>query len=585
MENFLQSVLEISVEWNKKKLILIFLIGLFQGQMKGQSKTDLSLSAKELAHFNELFFRAEKDLNLENYDKALAKYRALYKINPDNATVCFHLGKLYLRQQAQDDAIFYGERAVDLDSKNKWFKIGLAGIYRSFRISEKLVNVILQLLELEPENPDYNFELALAYLDNGEPKKAIKQLNHLEEIIGVHESVIDEKKRIYLALDDLEAATAELQKLIDAYPKELNYYGALGRLYMVNNKPEKAKEIYDKMLEVSPDDPRPHLDLAQFYRRSGQKSKSLHHLKIAIANPNLDIDQKIPTLLSLFGASENDSALKAEAYIMLGDIISTNPNDPKSYAIYGDFLSRDGRNIDALAAYKKAVKLDEGGKYQIWEQIMLIEIQTEMFDSLAIDGSKVIELFPIQPRAYLFTGIAQINIKKILDGIDFLEEGLNYVINDPRLKEQFYTQLADAHHRLENHKKSDAYFDKALELNPQNASALNNYSYYLSLREESLEKALVMTKKSNMISPENATFLDTWAWVLFQNQKYPEALSKMERVLQIIKIPNGEILEHYGEILIKNNKNSEAVIQFQKAKNLGHKPDLMEEKINLLSSP
>lgn len=586
MENFLQSVLGISVGWNRQRLTFIFLIGFlsFSG-IAQDSETDPELSSKELFRFNELFFKAEKEYNLGNLKKAKEMYSDLYEISSDNGTVCYKLAELYTRQGNKEEAIFYGEKAVSLEPKNKWFKIGLAAVYRQFQISDKQVDLFQQLVDLEPKNPDYHFELALAYFNVDESKKAIKQLNTLEELIGINEAVSNEKRRIYIETGDVEGAVAEIQNLIKAYPKELNYYGILANTYLLNGSDDKALNVYMKMLAISPDDPRPHLDLAEYYRRTGQKDKSIIHLKKAIASPKLDIDRKIPTLLSLFSASEKDTALRRAAYKMLDDVIRTNPKDPKAYAIYGDFLSRDGHNEKALNAYKKAVSLENGGKYQIWEQILLIEIQSEMFDSLIVDGPMAVELFPNQPLPYLFSGIAFVVNDDPEEGVYYLEEGSAYVFGNPRLKEQFYTQLADAYHKMEKHSKSDAYFDKALTLNSQNPTVLNNYAYYLSLRGESLDKALEMTKRSNLLSPNNPTFLDTWAWVLFQRKDYAKALEKMEEVIRLTREPNGEILEHYGDILAENDKKLEALEQYQKAKGMGYSSKDLDNKIKALSTP
>lgn len=586
MENFLPSVLGISAEWNKHKLIYIFCLLFLSASLVAQEKeTKTPISGKELANFNELFFEAEKELQLGNFSKAFEKFLKLYKIDSENATVCYHLGELYSRQNSANEAVFYAEKSVELDGKNKWFKIGLAAVYRKFELSEKQISVFQDLVELEPKNPDFNYELAIAYANNDEFKKALAQLNKLEEIIGVNEIVTEQKKQIHLVQGNVEAAVEESRNLIEAFPKEMKFRSSLGELFMSNNLFEEALEVFEEMLKIAPENPRAQLNLAEYYRKTGDKTKSLDFLKLAIANPDLGIDQKIPTLLSLFSASERDTALRNEAYKMLADVIKTNPDDPKAYAIYGDFLSRDGLNLEALAAYKKAVSLENGGKFQIWEQILIIEIQTEQYDSLMVDGQKAIDLFPNQPIPYFFTGIAFINEDEILDGIDFLEEGLNYVFSNPRLKEQYYSQLADAYHRLEEHSKSDAYFEKALGINSQNPSTLNNFAYYLSERNQSLDRALEMSKKSNLLSPNNPTFLDTWAWILYQKGEYSLALKKMEEVIRLSSSPNGEIYDHYGDILSKNGNADLAIIQYQKAKNLGYKISNMEEKIKLLNNP
>jgi tetratricopeptide (TPR) repeat protein len=587
MENSLQLALEITAKWSRKLFSTFILILIISFSAMAQKGDDLSyaLSGKELMAFNELFFAAEKDFNLGNYKQAEEKYRDLYKITAYNATVCYRLAEVYLGDGNREDAIFFGERAVELDDENKWFKLGLVTIYRQFRIPKKQVGLLSRLIESDPENPDYRFELATVHRQMGELDEAIEQLDALEERIGMHELITSEKKQIYLEKGDVDAAAEELQKLIEAFPKELNYYGILGQVYEINGLPEKALKVYNTMLEISPNDPRPHLDLANYYQKKQDREKSLFHLNKAIRSPDLDIDKKIAALLSLFNASETDSTLRNTALEMLESVVAVHSSDPKAYTIYGDFLSQAGFNDKALNAYKKAVQLDGGSKYQIWEQILLIQIQTLKYDSLAVSGPKAIDLFPNQPLPYLFSGIAFSFLENLKESAYYLEEGLVFVIGNPRLKEQFYTQLADVYHRLENHERSDGYFDKSLAVNPVNPTALNNYAYYLSVRGEKLEKALEMTEESNRLSPNNAVFLDTWAWVLYKNGDYALALEKIERVVQLSAKPNGEILEHYGDILLKNGKTEEALSQYQKALKLGGTTPEIHDKIKSLSSP
>ena len=54
-------------------------------------------------------------------------------------------------------------------------------------------------------------------------------------------------------------------------------------------------------------------------------------------------------------------------------------------------------------------------------------------------------------------------------------------------------------------------------------TTLNNYAYYLSLRNDRLEKAAQMSLRSNELAPGQPSFQDTYAWVLYQQGKYAEA--------------------------------------------------------------
>lgn len=588
MENSLRLVLGITVRWSRYGFFLLFSLFMnsaLLAQESVENDTEPSLSEKQLRKFNELFFIAEKEKNLGNLKEALEIYEQLYRMTAFNATVCYELGRLYAEEGEQENALFYAERAVELDPENKWFMIMLASIYREFRMPEKEVEVFSSLVRQIPDNPDYRYELAIAYLNAEEPEKAIEELNTLEELIGVNEVITDQKKQIYLEMGDLKGAAREIEKLIETFPREMDYYGTLGQMYQINGFEDKAFEIYQQMLEIAPNDPRPHLDLAEYYRQTDDMDKSIFHLKKAMSSPLLDIDKKVPVLLSLYTASEKDTTLRKEAFSMLVEVIRTNPSDPKAYAVYGDFLTREGRSDEALKAYKKAVTLEGGNKFEIWEQILLIEIQTEKYDSLVKYGPTAIELFPNQPLPYFFSGIGFNMVQNYDEAIYYLEEGLNYVIGNPRLKEQFFTQLADVYHKLELHTKSDDYFEKALALNGNNPTALNNYAYYLSVRGEKLDRALTMTEKSNRLMPGNATFMDTWAWVLYKRQEYDKALQKMEEVIKLGGDQFGEVMEHYGDILLKNNKKTEARDAYQKAKILGGTSEKIDQKIKKLSNP
>ncbi len=566
--------LAITAYWNKKFfLTALLLFGLILAAQPVDEQenpfAEVKLDGNKALAFNEMFFQAEKQKNLGNLREAETLYRELYLLNTTNATVCFELAQIYLTSEQASDALFYAERAHKLKPQNKWFTLLLANVYRSLGESKKEVKTFKKLIEQDPLRVSYYYELALAYLNDDDPEKALETLDKTEEIIGINEDVVNQKKQIHLQMGNVMGAVEEVKKLIETYPRKLDYYGTLAKLYEVNGYEEEAVALYRQMLAIDPVDPRPHLDLALYYRKKKNTSKSLFHLKQAMASPNLDIDKKVPVLLSLFDVPNADTVLEKEAQSIFKSVVEASPEDPKAYAIYGDYLSKNSQGAAALEAYKKAISLEGGGRFQIWEQILLIQIQLQKYDSLAVYGPKAVDLFPNQPLPYFFTGAALNALSRPEEALTYLEDGLVYTLGNAALKEQYYIQLADAYHRLEQHPESDEYFEKALALNPNNATALNNYAYYLSVRKEKLDRALQMTEKSNGLSPDNATFLDTWAWVLYQKKNYALALEKIEQALSLEPGVNTELLEHYGDILFALGRNAEAKIQWQKALEAG----------------
>ena len=150
--------------------------------------------------------------------------------------------------------------------------------------------------------------------------------------------------------------------------------------------------------------------------------------------------------------------------------------------------------------------------------------------------------------------------------------------DNPPLKAQIYSNLADTYHSLNRDLESDSAYEKSLKLDPENAYVLNNYSYYLSLRKVNLERAKQMSAYSIKLDPENSSFLDTYAWILFQLSDFATAKDFQEKA--IVKNPNNPtLLEHYGDILIELGDKDKAVEYWRKAKTAGSDSKTLDTKI------
>lgn len=556
--------------FSNKYLLSIFLI-----------LSGLSLSAQEnltgerLRLFNEQFFAAQNAKLREEYEKAFVLFEALYQKDPDNALVCYELAQLHAQEEQEQDAIFFAERAHSLEPDNDWyFRLQLA-IYEQFGRSQERISSLEKSLDKKPDQEALRFQLAEAYYRAGKPSLAIEQLDILEKKVGLQEEISNQKKSLYLEIGNFDGAKTELEKLIKQYPRSLDYRGALGQLYQANGFPEKALETYLEMLEIDSLDPRPHLDLANYYQQSNQFGQSIYHLKKAMMSTQLDMERKIAVLLGLFEASNSDSILKRETFKLLDEIVKQEPADARVYALYGDYLSREGKDLEAVKYYKKA--LSYGEKFQIWEQILLIEIQNRDFAALREDASEAILAFPNQPLPFLLAGIAFKESADYEGSRDLLEEGINLVFNNSRLQTEFNLQLAEVNYRMENYSESDYHFDQVLDINPNHAGALNNYAYYLSQREERLPEALEMSEKANTISPNNPVYLDTKAWIHFKLGELELAKTHIEQAIQTSTQLSAEILEHYGDILWELGDKAPALEQYKRALEIEDSPRLRDK--------
>ena len=149
---------------------------------------------------------------------------------------------------------------------------------------------------------------------------------------------------------------------------------------------------------------------------------------------------------------------------------------------------------------------------------------------------------------------------------------------NPGLVHDLNSMLGDAYNGAKEYAKSDQAYDEALAYRPNDPMVLNNYSYYLALRKEHLEKAERMAAQVIKDEPNNSTYLDTYAWVLYARDKFKEARKVMEQALALPGLSSVHF-EHYGDILFQLGDVEGAVKQWEKARTMTTDHEALDRKI------
>lgn len=97
--------------------------------------------------------------------------------------------------------------------------------------------------------------------------------------------------------------------------------------------------------------------------------------------------------------------------------------------------------------------------------------------------------------------------KKYEDALVYLNKGLELSPENSPMKAQFYAYLGESFYVLDSVERAFKMFDEVLKINPNDIMTLNNYSYYLSIRNERLNDAERMSAKTVSADPNNPTFL------------------------------------------------------------------------------
>jgi tetratricopeptide (TPR) repeat protein len=537
------------------------------------------ISTKEAVDFEYLYLDAVKDKMLGNHNLAINKFSQAMRINPRNAAVHYEMSNAYFALGNLERAISSAEFSVKYDSKNKWYKINLAELYMQGGKAEKALPLYQQLVKDEPNNADYIYNLASIYSVMEKYDDAAKTLDKLEGILGINPETTDQKKNLYLKMNKTDKAIKEVEKLVSSNPAEGAYLVMLADLYSANNMEDKAMEVYKRIIEVDSSNAMVYFSLADFYREKQDYDQSFIYLKKAFENPFASIDAKMSVLMSFYDLSDNNEKLKLQGYELCEILIKTHPDDAKSYSVYGDFLVRDERYAEARDAFKQVLETDKS-RYAIWNQIILLESELNNTQSVYDLSKEAIELFPYQPTFFLFNGISALQLKKYQEAVDVLKDGLVVSLGNKAITAQMHATMGDAYNFMKKYKESGEAYEKSLKIDPNNTYVLNNYSYYLSLRKENLDRAKVMAEKANVLEPNNSSYLDTYAWVLFQANEYDKALIWIQKAIDNGGSKSAVIMEHKGDIYYKLGEIDLAIEWWNKALEKDADNLLLKKKIN-----
>ena len=535
------------------------------------------ISEDDKNEFEYTFIEGLKQKMIGNQQAAITLFSKCLEINPNSSSAMFELAKIHSGNGDQTSSSLLLEKAINIDPQNKWYKVLLAQIYQQGKQYKKAADLYQQLYALDSENLEYLYMNA-ALLSSAEKfDQAIDVYNELEKKIGINDQISVEKQQIYQAAGKKKEAQAELQKLIDYNPKEPRYYGLMADYYLSEKDEENALKNYLKILEIDPDNGFVLFSLTSFYRQKEDKEKAWEYIRKGFQNKSADVETKIQYYL-MMTAEEKPFFTEDQVNELVQSLIKTNGDDYRVYTVYAEYLISKGKLTEAREQLRKVLETQKDN-YMIWERMLLISNDLLDFKSIYTDAEKAIELFPNQPVLYGLRAVACLQLEKYTEALDILKEGDAYLLDNKLMKVQFELYRAEANYKLGRVEDAFKAFDAVISIDPENWLAMNNYAYYLSVRNENLEKAEQLSGKAVRANPDNSTYLDTYAWVLFMRKDYTLAKFYMETAIKNGGDKNGVIVEHYGDILFMLGQKDKAMEQWKKAEETGDFSEFLSEKI------
>ncbi|MBN1893474.1 tetratricopeptide repeat protein [bacterium] len=386
-------------------------------------------------------------------------------------------------------------------------------------------------------------------------------------------------------------------------------YQQLAAFYLRQDNPEKAVEMYAKILALKDDaEPPVFLTLGELYMKAGQFDEAAEvYGRLTAAHP-----EEGSGWFGLGLASEAaGDTMQAQAYYekalslspdfseardRLADIHMSRQEWERAEALYREAVASDSTDLpswlkladvygiqeDSLAAVSTHQRIEklfpDEWRAHLNRGRFLLE-HREYALSLS-EFRRVIELAPKLSLGWFFSGVAHIQLDSLEKSIGFLEKALEITPDDPMAN--FYlgsvfsqlenharavaplqkaiqgrpkwisaiSALASSYESLKQYPLSDSLYHLALSIDPENAMILNNWGYSLTLRGQRLDEALAMAEKAISLDPENGAYLDTMGWIYYHLGDYEKALGFIQKAYDKRK-DSPEVIDHLGDVYQK----------------------------------
>ena len=555
---------------------LVFSCSLFARSPRADAKSKKTLPRAEQAS---LFYLEGIKSNVLEGDSARAKawFKKVLEIDSTHSPSLYELASLTALDQPEE-ALQYSLKANAIDTANTWYKMQLGRLLIATQRYDSALTLYDQLIRMNPNDPD-NYRLkALLYDQLGQPEKALEVLETAENRFGIIELLASHKVQLLLNTQQFDRAMAEARMLVETFPYNEDNYVVLAELYAMMNMNNLAQENYDKALSINPNSMRALASLNDFYKRQNDNVRFLETASKLFRLKEFPLETKLKFYEELF---QNPSFVRNN-FIQMGELVRTlaitYPEDLRTLDLYARYLIAGGSIEQALQLYKSHVT-DSIPQKQIFNDIIGMEAYLKRADSVDKYTTIALERFPEDAELRLQkASVTAYMLEKPQEAIPLFEEALKYAKTDS-LRSVIYGAIGDNYHTLGDDRKCFKAYDKGMKLDTTNVSIYNNYSYFLSLRNERLDKALEWAQKAVRLDPNNPTFLDTYAWVLYQLGRYEEARIPMRQAISLDSDNNKELFVHYGDILYKLGDRYMASYYWKKALENGYDAQEIENRL------
>jgi tetratricopeptide (TPR) repeat protein len=515
-------------------------------------KHKLLMYAKQLSSTNDIHTAAEL-------------YRKAIDIDPKCDACYYELANILIMQKQEQEAKDHAATAYRLDPTNIWFTFLYGRLCLHLKDYGEAIKLFRQISLHQGKKQEIWFGLAAAYEGQKMLPEALDVLDSMILRFGDNDDVSYRIFNISMDLGNYDRAIIEINKLIKSYPDDPRLTTLLADTYAEMGQDSLAINTYDRTIETHKSFAPALLGKAEAFRKKGRFTKYFAALQQYVANRSIEPEAKAEYLRLLMEIPSFATHFKHNMDTIFAILAVTHPVAMDLKFLQARYFATTQRPELSISVFGQLTDMDSNNK-NAWINLLALEYGLKMFIQLEQSSQKAIVADPKYATFYMYSALALMAQKKTKQAINVLKEGIETANYDSVFMDNAFALLGDMYFSLNKSKKAFKFYEKALSINPNNATVLNNYAYYMSLlKTKNLDKAFAMSKKAIELEDANSSFLDTYAYILFLQGKYSEARAIFRKALAVGGDESAVVLEHYADTLDKLGERTIAELYWSQA--------------------
>lgn len=510
-------------------------------------------------------------------------------ISPDNPEALYELGYLhfYLGQDSVGTAML--SHAAALADNNPTYLQSLAAAHLAQRHYDEATPVLERLSKIQTRRSDVLYQLVEIYKANGKSDEALKVLDRIELLEGRTLQTSLQKYALYVDEGKQKEAYEVLESLEKEYPYDSRIPIALGRQYLQNGDSQQALACFERVRQVEPGNSDLQMAMLEYYAQTEQHMRRSALRDSLLYAPETSDDLRAQLAAQLVEDMKGEKDQRERISAVLDSLVVLSPG-PLMHSMRVSYLMYAQASQDSIASAMRDLLVVDPSNETALSRLLVYYLGQQNLDNVVEICRMGVNSHPENLGYHFYLGVALSQQKQTERAVEALQNGLRQVESqsNPEYVSDIYEILGELYYEQGRADEAFAAYDSCLVYKDDNASCLNNYAYYLSLRNEQLDKAEKMSYRAIKLEPLNKTYLDTYAWVLFMQGNYGMARFYIDRVvspsqsdslLMADKDVHADVLEHAGDIYALNDNLEQACRYWSLALQKGGEGALLERKL------